>query len=160
MPMQKILPFLWFNDNAEEAMNYYLSIFKDAKLLNASRYGEGGPGPAGKLMVATFSIEGQEFMVLNGGPHYKITPAVSFLVHCDTQEELDRYWTALTANGGQEVECGWLTDKFGVSWQIVPSALGKWMSDPDKTKSARVFAELMKMKKLDIATLQKAYEGK
>lgn len=158
--MQKITPFLWFNDNAEEAMNYYLSIFKDAKLLNASRYGEGGPGPAGKLMVATFSIEGQEFMVLNGGPHYTITPAVSFMLHCDTQEELDRYWTALTANGGQEVECGWLTDKFGVSWQIVPTALGKWMSDPDKAKTGRVFAALMKMKKLSIPELQKAYEGK
>src|SRR3954471_6531662 len=101
--VQKITPFLWFNDNAEEAMNFYLSVFKDAKLLNASRYGEGGPGPVGKLMVATFSIEGQQFMVLNGGPHYKITPAVSFMVHCDTQEELDRYWEALTANGGQEV---------------------------------------------------------
>ena len=157
--MQKITPFLWFNDNAEEAMNFYLSIFKDAKLLNASRYGEGGPGPAGKLMVATFSIEGQQFMVLNGGPHYKITPAVSFMLHCDTQEELDRYWNALTADGGQEVECGWLTDKFGVSWQIVPTALSKWMSDPDKEKTGRVFAALMKMKKLSIPELQKAFDG-
>jgi predicted 3-demethylubiquinone-9 3-methyltransferase (glyoxalase superfamily) len=158
--MQKITPFLWFNDNAEEAMNYYVKVFKNSKIVNSSRYPEGGPGPAGKLMVATFEIEGQEFMVLNGGRHYKITPAVSFMVHCDTQEELDHYWNTLTSDGGQEVECGWLTDKFGVSWQIVPRALGKWMSDPDKTKTARVFEALMKMKKLSIPELQKAFEGK
>lgn len=157
--MQKITPFLWFNDNAEEAMNFYISVFPNSKVVNASRYPEGGPGPVGRLMVATMALEGQEFMLLNGGPAYKITPAVSFMVHCDTQEEINRYWNALTANGGQEVECGWLTDKFGVSWQIVPRALGKWMSDPDKKKSERVFKALWQMKKLDIPTLQRAFDG-
>ncbi len=157
--MQKITPFLWFNDNAEEAMKFYTSIFKNSKIGKVARYGDAGPGPKGTVMTASFSLEGQEFLALNGGPNFKFTEAISFVVNCETQKELDEFWERLSA-GGQEIECGWLKDKFGLSWQIVPTILGKLMSDPDPAKSQRVMNALLKMKKLDIATLQRAYDGK
>ena len=156
--MQKITPFLWFDNQAEEAMNFYVSIFKNSKIGQVSRYGDAGPGPKGSFMVGTFSLEGQEFMVLNGGPHYKLTPAFSLVVNCETQDEIDYYWNKLTA-GGTEVQCGWLTDKFGVSWQIVPAVFAKLMGSGDPEKSNRVMQALFKMKKLIIADLQKAYDG-
>ena len=157
--MQKITPFLWFNDNAEEAMKFYTSIFKNSKIGKVARYGDAGPGPKGTVMTASFSLEGQEFLALNGGPNFKFTEAISFVVNCETQKELDEFWERLSA-GGQEIECGWLKDKFGLSWQIVPTILGKLMSGPDPAKSQRVMNALLKMKKLDIATLQRAYDGK
>jgi predicted 3-demethylubiquinone-9 3-methyltransferase (glyoxalase superfamily) len=155
---QKITPFLWFNDNAEEAMDFYVSVFKNSKVVNVSRYPEGSPGPAGKVMVASFQIEGQDFMVLNGGPHYTITPGISFMVDCKDQEEVDYFWDNLV-EGGEAMQCGWLTDKFGVTWQIIPSILGDLMSDPDPEKSGRVMQALMQMVKIDIKGLQDAYEG-
>ncbi len=156
--MQKITPFLWFDNNAEEAMNYYTSIFKDSKIGNVSRYGDAGPGPKGSVMVASFSLNGQEFTALNGGPMYKFTNAISFVVNCETQEEIDHYWDALSA-GGRVIQCGWLTDKFGLSWQIVPTMLGDLMGKGDAEKSNRMMKALMGMVKLDIAGLKKAYEG-
>jgi predicted 3-demethylubiquinone-9 3-methyltransferase (glyoxalase superfamily) len=157
--MQKISPFLWFNDNAEEAMNFYVSIFKNSKIINVSRYGEAGPGPAGTVMVGKFQIEGQEFHALNGGPVFTFTPAISFLVNCETQQEVDELWDKLS-NGGETLQCGWLKDKFGVSWQIIPEALGDLMSDPDPEKSGRVMKAMLQMTKIDIAGLQRAYEGR
>jgi predicted 3-demethylubiquinone-9 3-methyltransferase (glyoxalase superfamily) len=156
--MQKITPFLWFDGNAEEAMNLYVSTFKNSKLVNVSRYGEAGPGPNGSVMVGTFEIEGQQFMALNGGPQYKFTPAVSFVVNCETQQEVDDYWDKLS-EGGQTQQCGWLQDKFGLSWQIVPTILGKLLQDKDPAKSQRVMKAMLGMVKIDIAGLQKAYEG-
>ena len=156
--MQKITPFLWFNDNAEEAMNFYTSIFKNSKVVSVSRYGDAGPGPKGSVMVGKFEIEGQEFMALNGGPVYKLTPAVSFVVNCETQQEVDDFWDKLTA-GGQPIQCGWLTDKYGVSWQIVPTILGQLMADKDPVKSGRVMKAMLQMIKIDIAGLQRAYNG-
>jgi predicted 3-demethylubiquinone-9 3-methyltransferase (glyoxalase superfamily) len=156
--MQKITPFLWFDDKAEEAMNFYTSIFKDSKIGSVSRYGDAGPGPKGSVMVGTFSLNGQEFMALNGGPQFKFTNAVSFVVNCETQEEMDHYWNALSA-GGKVIQCGWLTDKFGLSWQIVPTILGELMGKGDAEKSNRMMKALMGMVKLDIAELKKAYEG-
>jgi predicted 3-demethylubiquinone-9 3-methyltransferase (glyoxalase superfamily) len=157
--MQKITPFLWFDDQAEEAMNYYVSIFKNSKVLGVSRYGEGAPRPAGMVMTATFQLDGQEFVALNGGPEFKFNEAVSFSVSCDTQEEVDWYWNQLTA-GGEAVQCGWLKDKFGVSWQIVPKVLGELLGGPDPVKSQRAMQAMLQMKKLDIAALKRAYEGK
>ena len=157
--MQKITPFLWFDDQAEEAMNFYTSIFKNSKIGQVSRYGDAGPGPKGSVMVGTFTIEGQEFMALNGGPIYNFTPAMSFVVNCETQEEVDYYWDKLIAGGGKPNRCGWLTDKFGLSWQIVPTALAELMSSGDPEKSNRVMQALLKMDKLIIADLRKAYEG-
>ena len=154
---QKITPFLWFDNQAEEAVTFYTSVFKNAKINGMSRYGDEGPGPKGTVMVATFQIEGMDFMALNGGPHFKFTPAVSFMVHCDTQEEIDELWEKLTSNGGQEVECGWLTDKFGLSWQIVPTVFGKMMQDKDVSKKGRVMQAMMQMKKMDIRKLEQAY---
>jgi predicted 3-demethylubiquinone-9 3-methyltransferase (glyoxalase superfamily) len=156
--MQKITPFLWFNDKAEEAMNFYTSIFKNSTKGSISRYGDTGPGPKGSVMVATFQLEGQDFMALNGGPQFTFTPAVSFLVNCETQEEVDWFWEKLS-EGGKTIQCGWLTDKFGLSWQIVPRILGEMMRDKDPVKSQRVMAAMMKMTKMDIAGLKKAYEG-
>ena len=155
--MQKITPFLWFNDNAEEAMNFYASIFKNSKIGNVSRYPEGAPGPAGKVMTATFQLEGQEFMALNGGPTFKFTEAISFFVNCETQEEVDELWEKLSA-GGKEGQCGWLKDKFGLSWQIVPSALGRMLGDKDREKAKRVMHAMLQMQKIDIAKLKQAYE--
>lgn len=159
MAKQKITPFLWFNDNAEEAINFYTSIFKNSKIGSVARYGEAGPGPKGSVMTATFQLEGQEFIALNGGPHFKFTEAISFVVDCETQEEVDRFWEKLSA-GGEKSRCGWLKDKFGLSWQIVPDVLGKLMQDKDPEKSKRVMQAMLKMDKLIIADLQKAYEGK
>jgi predicted 3-demethylubiquinone-9 3-methyltransferase (glyoxalase superfamily) len=158
MIMQKITPFLWFDNQAEEAANFYVSAFKNAKITGISRYGEVGPGPAGTVMVAQFQIEGQEFLALNGGPVFTISPAISFVVNCETQAEVDEYWDNLSA-GGATQQCGWLTDKFGVSWQIVPTVLGTLMSDPDPVKSGRVMQAMLQMTKLIIEDLQRAYEG-
>ena len=153
--MQKIMPFLWFDGKAEEAMNFYTAIFKHAKIGNVTRYGAAGPGPAGSVMSATFELEGQEFIALNGGPQFKFTPAVSFFVSCETQAEVDEYWEKLSA-GGAKNRCGWLQDKYGLSWQIVPSILGKLLHGMDAAKSQRVMAAMLKMDKLDIKTLQDA----
>jgi len=156
--MPKITPCLWFDGQAEEAMNFYVSIFKDSKVGTVSRYGDAGPGPKGSVMVATFQLEGQEFMGLNGGPQYTFSPAISFMVNCKTQDEVDHLWDKLS-EGGQIQQCGWLQDKFGVSWQIVPTALMELMRDKDPAKSKRVMEAMLKMKKLDIAELRRAYEG-
>jgi predicted 3-demethylubiquinone-9 3-methyltransferase (glyoxalase superfamily) len=160
--MKSITPFLWFDKDAEEAMNFYTSIFPNSKIKNVQRYGKEGEAvsgmPEGSIMTATFELNGQEFTAINGGPIYKFTEAVSFLVECDSQEEVDHFWNALTA-GGEEVQCGWLKDKFGLSWQIIPSLLGKLMSDPDPVKSGRVMQAMLQMKKIDCAKLQAAYEG-
>ena len=157
--MQKITPFLWFNNNAEEAMNFYTSVFKDSKIGKVSRYGDSGPGPKGSLMTAQFTLNGQEFIALNGGPNFKFTEAISFVINCDTQKEIDYYWEKLLLDGGQTQACGWLKDKFGLSWQVVPTQLGQLMTGSPE-QSNRVMAALMKMIKLDIKTLQEAYEGK
>jgi predicted 3-demethylubiquinone-9 3-methyltransferase (glyoxalase superfamily) len=138
MQMQKITPFLWFDNQAEEAAKFYTSVFKNAKLGKVTRYGEAGPGPAGSVLTASFEIEGMEFTALNGGPIYKFTEAVSFVVNCETQEEVDHCWERLTADGGKEVQCGWLKDKFGLSWQIVPAVLPRLLNDPDAAKANRV----------------------
>ena len=153
--MQKITPFLWFNDNAEEAMNFYVSIFKNSKVGRVTRYGEGGPGPAGQVMSCSFTLEGQEFMALNGGPVYSFTPAISLFVSCETQEEVDELWNKLSA-GGSEDRCGWLKDKFGLSWQIIPTALGRLLADKDAGKSQRVMQAMLGMRKIDIEELQEA----
>jgi predicted 3-demethylubiquinone-9 3-methyltransferase (glyoxalase superfamily) len=154
--MQKITPFLWFDNQAEEAMRFYTSIFKNSKILSTTPYPEGAPGPAGQLMTGSFQLEGQEFVALNGGPQYKFTEAVSFVVNCETQEEVDNLWAKLTADGGEEGQCGWLKDKFGLSWQIVPTILSELLSDP--AKAQRVTQVMLKMQKLDIAALKKAAE--
>ena len=157
--MQKITPFLWFDDNAEEAVNFYASVFPDVKIGAVSRYPEDSGGPVGQVMVVEFQLFGQNFRALNAGPHFKFTPAISFMVNCETQEEIDYYWGKLT-EGGKEVDCGWLEDKYGLSWQITPSVLlEKFLIDPDKQKSARAMQAMMTMKKLDIAALQRAYNG-
>lgn len=156
--MQKITPYFWFDNNAEEAINFYMSIFKNSKIVNMSRYGEGGPGPAGTLMTATFELNGQTFMALNGGPQYKFNEAISLLVDCKDQGEVDALWNKLTADGGEEGPCGWLKDKFGVSWQIIPEALGRLMSDPNPAKAQHVVQAMLQMKKIDVAALQRAYD--
>jgi predicted 3-demethylubiquinone-9 3-methyltransferase (glyoxalase superfamily) len=155
--LQKITPFLWFDNQAKEAMNFYVSIFKNSKRERISRYGEAGPGPKGTVMVASFQLEGQKFIALNGGPHFKFTEAVSFLVNCETQDEVDGFWEKLS-EGGSQGQCGWLKDKFGLSWQIVPTILGELMSDPDPEKSKRVMTAMLQMKKLDINALKRAYD--
>ena len=157
--MQKIRPFLWFDGNAEEAMKFYTSIFKNSKIGNVQRYGEAGPGPKGSVMSGTFQIEGHEFMALNGGPLFKFTPAISFFVNCETQPEVDELWERLSA-GGETMQCGWLKDKFGLCWQIIPKALGEMLGDKDPEKSQRVMKAMMKMIKIDVEGLKRAYEGK
>jgi predicted 3-demethylubiquinone-9 3-methyltransferase (glyoxalase superfamily) len=157
MQMQKITPFLWFDGKAEEAMNFYTSIFSDSEVLNIMRYGDAGPGPKGTVMSATFRLNGQEFIALNGGPQFSFTPAISFFVSCKTQEEVDQLWERLSA-GGTPQQCGWLTDKFGLCWQIVPTVLGEMLQDKDAKKSSRVMAAMLKMVKLDIDRLKQAYE--
>jgi predicted 3-demethylubiquinone-9 3-methyltransferase (glyoxalase superfamily) len=157
--LQKITPFLWFDENAEEAVNFYVSIFKKASIERITRYGDAGPGPKGTVMTVDFQLEGQAFVALNGGPEYTFTPAISFLVNCQTQQEVDELWEKLTA-GGEEVACGWLKDRYGVSWQIVPTVLGALMQDKDPEKAQRVTEALYQMKKIDIKTLQEAYEQK
>jgi predicted 3-demethylubiquinone-9 3-methyltransferase (glyoxalase superfamily) len=156
--MQKITPFLWFDNNAEEAMNFYVSIFKNSKVLNVSRYGEAGPGPAGSVMTAEFQLDGQEFVALNGGPRFKFTEAISFVVNCETQEEVDRFWEKLS-EGGEKSRCGWLKDKFGLWWQVVPTILAELMGDKDLEKSKRVMQSMLQMDKIEIEPLKRAYEG-
>jgi predicted 3-demethylubiquinone-9 3-methyltransferase (glyoxalase superfamily) len=155
--MQKITPFLWFDNQAEEAMNFYVSVFKNSKILSVSRYGEAGPGPKGTVMTATFQLEGQEFIALNGGPELKFTEAISFFVNCETQQEVDELWAKLS-DGGEEGQCGWLKDKYGLSWQIVPTASGEMLQDPDPEKANRVMQAMLQMKKIDVPTLKQAYE--
>lgn len=155
--MQKITPFLWFDNQAEEAMDFYTSIFKDSKVLNVSRYGEGGPGQPGTVMTANFQLNGQEFMVLNGGPEFKFTEAISLFVSCQGQSEVDELWEKLTA-GGEEGQCGWLKDKFGLSWQIVPTELGEFLGNKDAQKAGRAMEAMLKMKKIDIQALKQASE--
>lgn len=158
--MPKISPFLWFNDQAEEAANFYCSVFKNSKILHVSRYGDAGPGPKGSAMVVDFELDGQRFLALNGGPQYKFSEAISFSVECETQQEVDEFWNKLTGNGGEPGPCGWLKDKYGLSWQVNPTILGRMLSDPDPERSKRVMEAMLKMKKIVIADLQKAYDGK
>jgi len=155
--MQKIVPFLWFDGNAEEAMNFYVSVFKNSKVLSVTRYGEAGPGPKGTVMSCTFQLEGQDFYALNGGPQFKFTPAISLFVNCETQQEIDRLWKTLSA-GGREDQCGWLQDKYGLSWQIIPTALGRMLGDKDAKKATAAMKAMLQMKKLDIKGLQQAYD--
>jgi len=166
--MQKITPFLWFDDKAEEAAEHYVSVFTarrsiadgggDSKILNVARYGEAGPGTPGTAMTVQFQLEGQEFTALNGGPHHTFTEATSFLVSCATQDEVDQLWSALS-EGGEEGPCGWLKDRYGLSWQIIPEALGELLGDPDPERSSRVMQAMLQMRKIDIAGLQRAAEA-
>lgn len=155
--MQKIVTFLWFDHQAEEAANFYTSIFPNSKVTSVARYGDAGPGPKGSAMTVNFQIEGQEFIALNGGPQFKFTEAISLFVNCQTQEEVDHLWAKLT-EGGAESQCGWLKDKYGLSWQIVPIELMKLMGDPDRTKAGRVMQAMLKMQKIDVAVLRQAHQ--
>ncbi len=155
--MQPITPFLWFENQAEDAANFYVSIFPDSRILKTTYYGEVGPGPDGTVMTIEFELQGQKFIALNGGPHFKINEAISFVVHCETANEVDQYWQKLGTDG-EESQCGWLKDQFGVSWQIVPTLLGKLLSDSNPAKSQMVMAAMLQMKKLDVAALQTAYD--
>lgn len=154
--MQKITPFLWFNDKAEEAMNFYVSIFNNSKVVGITRYGEAGPGPKGTVMTASFVLDGQEFVALNGGPQFTFSPAISFVVNCESQDEVDRLWESLS-EGGEKRNCGWLQDKYGVSWQIVPVAMVEMLTDADPVKANRVMQAMLQMDKIDIAVLRQAY---
>jgi len=154
--MPKITPFLWFENQAEEAATFYVSVFKNSKITRVTRYGDAGPKPKGTVMTVDFELDGQEFTALNGGPEFKFNEAVSFTVNCKTQQEVDEFWRKLTAGGGQEIECGWLKDKYGLAWQITPTILTELIGDPDPQKANRVMAAMMKMKKIDIATLKRA----
>lgn len=155
---QKIRPFLWFDNQAEEAMHFYVSIFKNSTVLGVSRYGEDGPGEPGSVLTANFILDGQEFVALNGGPQYKFSEAISFTIDCQSQDEVDKYWEKLT-EGGEPGPCGWLKDKYGVSWQVVPSVLGQLLADPDPERASRALQAMLKMSKLDIAALQRAADG-
>jgi predicted 3-demethylubiquinone-9 3-methyltransferase (glyoxalase superfamily) len=157
--MRKITPFLWFDDKAEEAMNFYVSLFKNSKVGTVTRYGDAGPGPKGSVMSATFQLDGQDFFALNGGPMFKFTEAISFFVNCETQEEVDGFWDRLTSGGGKASRCGWLKDKYGLSWQIIPTALGEMLRDKDPQKSSRVMQAMLQMEKIDIKKLKQAHEG-
>ena len=157
-PAQKITPMLWFNDNAEEAVNFYTSLFPNSKILSIERYGEAGPGPEGSVMTASFQLAGQQFVALNGGPHFKFTEAISWVIYCDSQAEVDHYWEKLTADGGEESQCGWLKDKYGLSWQVTPRVLIQLIQDPDKEKANRVFQAMLTMKKIEIPKLMEAAE--
>ncbi|MDQ6757460.1 MAG: VOC family protein [Bacteroidota bacterium] len=158
--MQKISPFIWFDSNAEEAINFYLPIFKDSKIIRFTRNPPGSPGPAGELLVATIQLEGQEITFMNGGPGHPLTDAFSLTINCSSQEEVDHYWDQLLEGGGQEIACGWLKDKFGLFWQVTPTILPELLSDPDKAKAGRVMQAMMKMIKLDIAMLKAAADIK
>jgi predicted 3-demethylubiquinone-9 3-methyltransferase (glyoxalase superfamily) len=155
----KISPFLWFDTQAEEAARFYVSVFPNSRIVTTTRYGEAGPGPKGSVMTVVFELDGQEFIALNGGPQFKFTEAISFSIDCKTQQEVDEYWTKLT-RGGEEGPCGWLKDKYGLSWQVNPTRLGQLLSDPDAKKSKRVMEAMLKMKKIDIATLEHAAAGR
>jgi predicted 3-demethylubiquinone-9 3-methyltransferase (glyoxalase superfamily) len=158
--IQKITPMLWFDRQAEEAVRFYVSTFRDASIGRISYYGPGAPLPEGTVLTVEFSLEGQTFTALNGGPEYAFTPAISFVVHCDTQDEVDHYWDRLTEGGDPQAQiCGWLKDRYGVSWQIVPNALITFMSDPDSEKAGRTMQAMLKMKKLDIEALRRAHDG-
>jgi predicted 3-demethylubiquinone-9 3-methyltransferase (glyoxalase superfamily) len=157
--MQKVTPFLWFDGNAEEALNFYVSLFKNSKILNVTRNVEGGFGPTGALFTATLQIDGQEFMVLNApGRNSEFTEAISLFVNCEGQDEVDELWSKLT-EGGEESQCGWLKDKYGLSWQIIPTALGEMMSDKDPAKAGRAIQAMLQMQKIDIKRLQEAFDG-
>ena len=156
--MSKITPFLWFDNNLEEAMDFYASVFKNSKIGNVSRYSEGAPLPAGTVMSASFELEGQEFMGLNAGPVFTFNEAISFFVSCEDQVEVDYYWEKLTADGGEESRCGWLKDKFGLSWQIIPKALGELMGDSDPKKASSVMQAMLQMQKIEVKDLQAAYD--
>jgi predicted 3-demethylubiquinone-9 3-methyltransferase (glyoxalase superfamily) len=155
--MQKITPFLWFDNNAEEAVNFYVSIFKNSKIVNVARYGDAGPGPKGTVMTVAFQLEGQEFVALNGGPLFKFNEAISFVVNCETQAEIDEFWEKLSENG-EKSRCGWLKDKFGLSWQVVPTVLGEMLQNKDPKKSQRVMQAMLQMDKMNITALKQAYE--
>jgi predicted 3-demethylubiquinone-9 3-methyltransferase (glyoxalase superfamily) len=154
--MQKITPFLWFDGKAEEAANFYVSIFKNSKIVSVNRYGEAGPGPKGTVMIVKFQLDGQEFLALNGGPQFTFSPAISLVANCETQAEVDALWEKLSA-GGKKQDCGWLTDKYGLSWQVVPTLVGELMQDKDAEKTKRVMQAIMGMKKIEIADLKRAY---
>jgi len=156
--MQKITPFLWFNDKAEEAMKFYVSIFKNSKVVTVTRYGDAGPGPKGSVMTAAFQIQGQDFVALNGGPQFTFSPAISFVINCQTQKEVDYFWQKLS-EGGKTNQCGWLDDKYGLSWQVVPTILSKLLADKDPAKSQRVMKAMLQMEKLDIKRLKQAATG-
>ena len=158
--MQKISTFIWFDDDAEEAMNFYLSIFDQSKLIRATRNPPGAPGPEGALLVASIQLAGQEFILMNGGPGHPLTDAISLTINCESQEEVDYYWESLLVDGGEEIACGWLKDRFGLRWQVTPVILPQLLSDPDKAKAGRVMRSMMNMVKLDIAALKAAADGK
>ena len=158
--MPKITPFLWFDTEAEDAAKFYVSIFPNSKINHVSRYSEAGPGRNESVMVVQFELDGKPFLALNGGPHFRFTEAVSFTIDCKNQQEVDHYWEKLSADGGQESMCGGLKDKYGLSWQVTPTILGELMSDPDKTRAKRTMDAMLQMKKMDIATLQRAHDGK
>jgi predicted 3-demethylubiquinone-9 3-methyltransferase (glyoxalase superfamily) len=157
--MQKIIPFLWFDGKAEEAANFYVSLFKLSRIVNIARYGDAGPGPKGTAMSATFELAGQRFIALNAGPQFKFSEAISFFINCETQQEVDDLWDKLSA-GGQKSKCGWLKDKYGLSWQVIPTALGEMLQDKDPKKSQRVMQAMLQMDKIDIARLKQAYDQK
>lgn len=158
--MQKITPCLWFDGNGEDVLNFYTGIFPNSRVVDRLNWPANGPGPGGGLLTATFQLDGQEFMVLNGGPEYKFTPALSLLVNCETQAEVDHYWDKLLEGGGQPVKCGWLTDRFGVSWQVAPTAMIRMFQDKDPEKAGRAMRAMMEMVKLDLAAVQRAYDGR
>jgi len=155
--MQKITPFLWFDDKAEEAMHFYISIFNNSKVVRVIRYGEAGPGPEGTVMTASFTLDGEEFVALNGGPSFTFSPAISFVINCETQDEVDRFWEKLS-EGGKTLQCGWLQDKYGISWQVVPTVLIELLNDADPVKSNRVMQAMLLMNKIDIEGIRRAYE--
>lgn len=155
--MQKITPFLWFDTQAEEAANFYVSLFKNSRILSVSRYGEAGPGPAGSVLTIAFQLDGQEFVALNGGPQFKFTEAISLYVNCENQQEVDELWAKLT-EGGEESMCGWLKDRYGISWQIIPTGLTEMLSSPDSAKALRATQAMFTMKKIDLAKMRAAFE--
>lgn len=157
--MPPITPFLWFDDRIEEAVALYVKVFPDARIVRSARYGPGAPRPAGTMMTMTFELRGQTFMALNGGPVHRFSPAVSFMVACETQAEVDHYWDGLLEGGGEEQPCGWLRDRFGLSWQVIPSALGRALGDPDPARAGRAVQAMLQMKKIDIAALERALAG-
>ena len=158
--MDKITPFLWYDGQAEEAAAFYVSVFKNSRILNVTRYGDAAQGPKGTAMTVVFELDGRRFIGLNGGPLYTFTEAVSFAIDCQSQEEVDHFWTHLTSGGGQEGRCGWLKDRFGLSWQVVPTALGKLLSDPDPARAGRAMQAMLTMTKIDIAGLERAADGR
>jgi predicted 3-demethylubiquinone-9 3-methyltransferase (glyoxalase superfamily) len=157
--MEKVTPFLWFDNNAEEAMNFYTTVFQDAEIVETHRYGEGGPAPAGTVMTGTMRIHGQEIMVLNGGPAFRFNESFSLFVSCEDQAEVDYFWDRLTADGGEESMCGWLKDRFGLSWQIIPKQLGEMLGDPDPERAGRAMEAMLQMRKIDIGRLRAAVNG-